>query len=71
LTSDGEQWPNPSIIQHHWRIEKNVNMKNQKPTSCILKATMTKDQTLIHDYSTNQSIVLPDKHVSMKVVFRF
>ena len=68
LTSDDEQWP---IVQHPWQIEKNVHMKKLKPNSCILKATMTKEQTLVHDYSTNQSIALPDKHISMKVVFRF
>jgi hypothetical protein len=72
MTTDDEQCSKERIIQDHWRIEKNVNMKKPKSNSCILKVTMTKEQILIHDSSSNQSmIVLPGKHISMKVVFHF
>jgi hypothetical protein len=50
-----------------------ICLKDQRSnkTSCILKATMTKEQILVSDSSSLNSTIIPGKHISMKVVFKF
>ncbi len=50
-----------------------ISLKNQQANknTCILKAIMTKEQILICDSSSTGSRIIPGKHVSMKVVFKF
>ncbi len=50
-----------------------ISLKNQQANknTCILKAIMTKEQILICDSSSTRSRIIPGKHVSMKVVFKF
>lgn len=56
------------------RIEKNISLKDHLPTGnsrCVLRATMTKDQIIVSDSLSNRSTIIPGKHVSMKVVFKY
>ena len=61
----------PSLVQNHWRFERQVDLKDHASNKkgSILKATMTRDRILIDDSLSARSTLVFGKHVSMTVVF--
>ena len=61
----------PSLVQQHWRFERQVDLKDHTldRNGSILKATMTRDRILIDDSLSARSTLVFGKHVSMTVVF--
>ncbi|CAF0910573.1 unnamed protein product [Adineta ricciae] len=69
---NGQQWVFATAKRaQNCHIEKNVSLQDQpdKKNSCILKAIMTQKQIVISDSSTTRSTIIPNKHLSMKVIF--